>query len=648
MAFLADFFRERVKMISTRIMKFEALMKLVDSGEIAAARELATSYVEAQPRGFMGYLCWTYVAFFGDRDLDVANGYLEETLRWDPRCEEAIHLGVLIWAGRDDAKEKYYIEQGMRYATREAFYPYRMGLLLEKQSLKEAAIYFEKAAVLGSRDAEYVGKYAVVMDKLGQKKVAREYLKRALGLDPNHVENVRRLAQLSYEVGDFKVARDLSEQALALAPNDSEAQRLVRQAYPTRNWLVALVRRIGLFFAMLFRGRMTTAKMNTSFVIGMIIVCLPLFLISNDVAKVTIVIVFIMLLASLVLSSIIVARRQLGAAVIAKPKPAQVIDKPVIIKDEPAKVKVEKAEPIVEVRNQEVNKPLSKVQATNKKISPKIIIIPFVILGFIGFWNMANDSSNDEFFSDSDDSYEEFGDGSEEISNFTAVQDSVSEDMYEPDDALVDPFFQEEFVELMEDSDLKEQFRAGITSDFFDDGERQYIKVVDDEDKLLFIAAFQDYMLQKIYGAGWDDTEVGKSDYQAIIGLFDEEFDTGNGILDKAHLKLIQSGVANENVETQRSLVETFLDSEFQDAFFAIVENTNVKERFVSSVDFVYMNDGDYHYIQMLDGGGEVTGIAQFDNDLLIYMYGDGWGQSIDDEERYMELLDAFNVQGEE
>lgn len=80
---------------------------------------------------------------------------------------------------------------------------------------------------------------------------------------------------------------------------------------------------------------------------------------------------------------------------------------------------------------------------------------------------MANDSSNDEFFSDSDDSYEEFGDGSEEISNFTAVQDSVSEDMYEPDDALVDPFFQEEFVELMEDSDLKEQFRAGITSDFF-------------------------------------------------------------------------------------------------------------------------------------------------------------------------------------
>ncbi|MBC1456800.1 tetratricopeptide repeat protein [Listeria newyorkensis] len=510
-------------MISTRIMKFEAFMKLVDQGEMTEAREAAAAYVEAQPRGFLGYLCWTYVTYVGDGDMDLANGYLEETLRWDPRCEEAIHLGVLIWTGRDDAKEKYFIEQGMRYVSREPFYPYRMGLLLEKKDLKEATVYFEKAAVLGSRNAEYVGKYATVMYSLGKKKIAREYMKRALGIDPNHTENVRRFAQMSYEAGDFKAAREFSERALEMTPNELEAQALVRQAYPTGNGLVAFVRKFCLFFARLFRGTMTDAKINAGFLLGFGILYVPLFFVNSTWGIACFAGVLIVVALARLIADVRLANRKIGRF---EPGPVPVIAKTPVPKaaTEPAKKNVAPREV---KKHREVNPPLTRKAVNSKRLNPKIIIVPAAILLGFGMISSAIDSNNGLVDGESFMEGDAFAD-SESISSFLAIQEGYYEDADEETrtNALdyVDESYRPTFEKLMGTEALKDEFMLGMTDYYFDDQEFQYVKIMNEAGDLLFLAEFQEEQLHYLYGDNWNQTAEDKARYQALLQVTEEEY----------------------------------------------------------------------------------------------------------------------------
>lgn len=620
-------------MISTRVMKFEALMKLVDNGELEQAREVAQSYVEAQPRNFVGYLCLAYVAFAGDKDMVAAEAYVEETLRHDPRCEEAMRLGVMIWTGSDNAaKEKYYIEQGLRYASREAFYPYRMGTLLESRNLKEAAPYFEKAAGLDARNALYAGKYSNVMYQLGKKKVARDYMQRALNLEPTHAENVRNFAQWSFEDGHFKIARDLSERALQ-TKHDTESARLVHQAVPTSNWLVETVLRIGLIFIAPFKGRKTTAKMMLGFVLGLWILCIPLFFINNLVGMIGVTTVLALGVVTSLISKAIRAKLTLD---VESPK-AQVkqVAKPVI-KAPPAKkvAEIQPSKPIKREQNREINPPLGKKAMQPAKINLKIFIVPAIILAVIGF-GLMEDNSADDYDSYS---YDDMAGGSEEADNFFTIRNSLKneEDIAQGD--IIDESFYPAFKKLMSQPKLKEQFRGSYTTgEYLDDGELQYLKIEDDSGDLQFLTEFKDYKLHDIYGTGWDDTEAGKARYTELLQAFDEEQGISDGVLEEAHMKLIQASFASNDSDHKVAL--TMVGEDFQDTFTDMMNDDAVKNQFIASTNFVFIDDSDYQYLKMTDDNDGEPLIAQFEDKNLVYMYGADWSEDDEDQARYEEIL---------
>ncbi|MBC2370904.1 hypothetical protein HBP98_02685 [Listeria booriae] len=620
-------------MISTRVMKFEALMKLVDNGELEEARKIAQSYVEAQPRNFVGYLCLAYVAFAGDKDKVAAEAYVEETLRHDPRCEEAMRLGVMIWTGSDNAaKEKYYIEKGMRYASREAFYPYRMGILLEAENLTEAAPYFEKAAGLDARNAEYVGKYSNVMYQLGKKKVARDYMQRALGLDANHTENVRNFAQWSFEDGHFKMARDLSERVLK-KKHDAESARLVRQAAPTSNWLVAMVLRIGLLFITPFKGRKTAAKMMLGFVLGLWILCIPLFFISNLVGIIGVTVVLALVVVAGLISNGIRAKRQLGVE--APKAPVKQAAKPVI-QAPPAK-KIAETKPskqITREQNREVNPPLAKKATQPTKINPKVFIVPAIILAVIGF-GLMEDNSADDYDSYS---YDDMAGGSEEADHFFTIRNSLENEEDIAQDDIIDESFYPVFEKLMSQPKLKEQFSGAYTTgEYLDDGELQYLKIEDYSGDLLFLTEFKDYKLHGIYGTGWNDTEAGKARYTELLQAFDEEFGISDGILEEAHMKLIQASFASNDNDHAAAL--TMVGEDFQDTFTDMMNDDAVKNQFIASTNFVFIDDSDYQYLKMTDNNDGEPLIAQFEDKNLVYMYGADWSEDDEDQARYEEIL---------
>lgn len=212
---------------------------LVKIGDAERAMEEAEILIEEDPEDASGYLCLSYVYFYGFDDKDNANKYLEEALKLDHLNEQVLSVGLDIFGRQNDLERiEELAEIGIKNYPEDGQYYFYMGEVFRcRESVKDSLVYFEKAMELDPENEIYVGRYAYVLYASfpKRKEEALKAEKRALELNPENTFNLVLFANIAKHKGNFKKARMLAEVAMRLDPNDKGVYELYKSTIGTKN-----------------------------------------------------------------------------------------------------------------------------------------------------------------------------------------------------------------------------------------------------------------------------------------------------------------------------------------------------------------------------------------------------------------------------
>ncbi|WP_242220113.1 hypothetical protein [Bacillus cereus group sp. BfR-BA-01380] len=212
---------------------------LLKVGDVDRAMKEAEMLIKEDPEAASGYLCLSYVHFYGFSDNDHASKYLEEALKLDHVNEQVLSVGLDIFCGQSNYKRvRELAEIGMKNYPENGKYYFYMGEVVRCfEPIKNSLVYFEKAMELGPENEIYVGKYAYILFASFPKRQeeALQAEQRALDLNPENTTNLVLFAVAATYKGNFKKARMLAEVAMRLDPNNKDAYMIYKKTIGTKN-----------------------------------------------------------------------------------------------------------------------------------------------------------------------------------------------------------------------------------------------------------------------------------------------------------------------------------------------------------------------------------------------------------------------------
>ncbi|WP_242220108.1 lipopolysaccharide assembly protein LapB [Bacillus cereus group sp. BfR-BA-01380] len=218
---------------------FRRIQHLVKVGDAERAMEEAEMLIEEDPEDASGYLCLSYVYFYGFGDNDNANKYLEEALKLDHLNDFVLWLGLEIFSEQQNLERlEELAEIGIKNYPEDGKYYFYMGEVVRcREDIKDSLVYFEKAMELDPENEVYVGRYAYVLSTSfpKRKEEALKAEKRALELNPENTFNLVMFANIAKHKGNFKKARMLAEVAMRLDPNDIGVYKIYKSMIGTKN-----------------------------------------------------------------------------------------------------------------------------------------------------------------------------------------------------------------------------------------------------------------------------------------------------------------------------------------------------------------------------------------------------------------------------
>ncbi|WP_139207728.1 hypothetical protein [Bacillus sp. 103mf] len=212
---------------------------LLKAGDADRAMKEAEMLIKEDPEDASGYLCLSYVYFYGFGDNDNASKYLEEALKLDYLNEQVLSVGLEIFYGQNNYKRvRELAEIGMKnYPENGKCYFYMGEAVRCFEPVKNSLVYFEKAMELDPENEIYVGNYAYILFTSFPKRQeeALQAEQRALDLDPENTTNLVLFAVAATYKGNFKKARMLAEVAVRLDPNNKDAYTIYKKTVGTKN-----------------------------------------------------------------------------------------------------------------------------------------------------------------------------------------------------------------------------------------------------------------------------------------------------------------------------------------------------------------------------------------------------------------------------
>ncbi|MFD3445739.1 tetratricopeptide repeat protein [Microbacteriaceae bacterium 4G12] len=215
------------------------IIHLVKVGDVERAMQEAELLIKEDPEDVSGYLCLSYVYYFGLEDSDHGIKYLEEALKLDHENESVLALALDIFAAQNDAKKvKEITEIGIKnYPEDGKFYFYMGRAIANLENVNDSLVYYEKAMELDPENEDYVGEYAYILYRClpKRKKDALKAEKRALELNPENTRNLVWFANVAKGQGNFKKARMLAEVAMQLDPNEKAVYEIYKETIVTKH-----------------------------------------------------------------------------------------------------------------------------------------------------------------------------------------------------------------------------------------------------------------------------------------------------------------------------------------------------------------------------------------------------------------------------
>ncbi|MGG3523838.1 hypothetical protein ABES33_29580 [Bacillus pseudomycoides] len=218
------------------LRKIQHLLKV---GNADQAMKEAKMLIKEAPEDASGYLCLSYVYFYGFNDNDNASKYVEEALKLEYLDEQVLSVGLDIFCVQNKYKRvRELAEIGIKNYPENGKFSFYMGEAVRCfEPIKNSLVYFEKAIVLEPENEIYVGKYAYILFTSFPKR-QEEALKaeqRALNLNPENTTNLVLFATAATYQGNFKKARMLAEVAMRLDPYNKDAYKIYKKTIGTKN-----------------------------------------------------------------------------------------------------------------------------------------------------------------------------------------------------------------------------------------------------------------------------------------------------------------------------------------------------------------------------------------------------------------------------
>ncbi|MDM5186440.1 hypothetical protein QUF99_03170 [Bacillus sp. DX4.1] len=222
---------------------FRRVYYLLKLGDVERAKEESELLIKEDPEDATGYICLSFVYFYGFHKNDTASKYLEEALKLDHLDDLILSVGIDIFYAQDNfTRLREIAEIGIKNYPEDGGYYFYMGeAFMRLESINKSLVYFEKAMELNPENENYVGRYAYILYTCfsKRKKDALKAEKRALELNPENTTNLVRFANIAKKNGNFKKARMLAEAAMKLDPNDEDVRKIYRDTIVTKNKLCA-------------------------------------------------------------------------------------------------------------------------------------------------------------------------------------------------------------------------------------------------------------------------------------------------------------------------------------------------------------------------------------------------------------------------
>ncbi|PEP46199.1 hypothetical protein COF36_20985 [Bacillus pseudomycoides] len=224
------------QVMEDNLRKIQHLLKV---GNADQAMKEAKMLIKEAPEDASGYLCLSYVYFYGFNDNDNASKYIEEALKLEYLNEQVLSVGLDIFCVQNKYKRvRELAEIGIKNYPENGKFNFYMGEAVRCfEPIKNSLVYFEKAIVLEPENEIYVGKYAYILFTSFPKR-QEEALKaeqRALNLNPENTTNLVLFATAATYQGNFKKARMLAEVAMRLDPYNKDAYKIYKKTIGTKN-----------------------------------------------------------------------------------------------------------------------------------------------------------------------------------------------------------------------------------------------------------------------------------------------------------------------------------------------------------------------------------------------------------------------------